>query len=108
MYSFIQIGTFFEYVMDIEAYTEKYCVNIDVPDTSCNGKCHLTEELAKNEEQHQSPEIQQAPEILLFTGNHFIELEEFSPFYENRRNYFQYQEGNIESPISGFFQPPRA
>ena len=89
-YSFNQIEIFAEYIMDIEQFTELYCENKDKPELKCNGKCHLTEQLAENEEQKQNKDIQVSPEILLFFADSKFEIEEHNGFY-------------IEEDISYFF-----
>lgn len=54
-YTFSQTAIILMYLSDVEGYTAKYCVNIDKPQMECNGMCHLTEELAKD--QKQDPEL---------------------------------------------------
>lgn len=106
-FSFIQIGIFFEYVIDVEAYTEKYCINKDAPEKKCNGKCHLTDELAKSQEQHQQNELQNLPEILLFHAEKQIEVPAIYSFDLEEESNFIYQPLFIEGVYYSVFAPPK-
>ena len=39
------VGYFSYFQLNIDSIIEKYCVNKDVPQLSCNGKCHLAKQL---------------------------------------------------------------
>lgn len=39
------VGYFAYFQLNIDYIIEKYCVNKDVPEMSCNGKCHLSKQL---------------------------------------------------------------
>lgn len=44
------------YLIDVQTYTELYCENTDKPEMECNGKCHLSKELAKGQQEKQDSE----------------------------------------------------
>ena len=41
----IYVGYFSYFQLNIDYIIEKYCVNKDAPQLSCNGKCHLSKQL---------------------------------------------------------------
>lgn len=106
-YAFIQIGVFIEYVVDIEAYTQKYCVNIDQPQKKCNGKCKLTKQLAENEEKQQKNDLRNSPEVLLYHILDGIELPEYVEHIQLKDSKFRYLDFYSEEPSISIFQPPQ-
>lgn len=106
-YAFIQIGVFIEYVVDIEAYTQKYCVNIDQPQKKCNGKCELTKQLAENEEKQQKNDLRNSPEVLLYHILDGIELPEYVEHIQIKESKFGYLDFYSEEPSISIFQPPQ-
>lgn len=106
-YSFNQIGIFAEYVMDIEQFTELYCENKDKPELECNGKCHLTEQLADNQEDKESKDIQVSPEILMFLAEAKFEIEEKTVFYVEENISYYFNTDLTEGMGNAIFQPPQ-
>lgn len=106
-YSFNQLGIFTEYILDIERFTELYCKNKDKPEMQCNGKCHLTDQLAENEEQKQSKEIQSPPELLLFCLASEIELVKEAEFYISNKSTFRFNADLIDGIGDTVFHPPQ-
>lgn len=106
-YAFIQVGVFIEYIVDIDAYTQKYCVNIDVPEKKCNGKCQLTKNLAENEEQHQQNELQAPPQIVLFDFIEKIEIPQTIDFSQEDKNLCTYLGIFTDENPDSIFQPPK-
>ena len=47
-YSMVQL----DYLVHKEYIVSELCVERDIPDSTCEGKCHLKKELSKLEEQH--------------------------------------------------------
>lgn len=93
--------------MDIEQFTELYCVNKDKPDLKCNGKCHLVEQLAENEEQNHSKDVQTPPEILLFYITSDVEIDEHPELFVEKESSFYPNENLTEGFVSGIFNPPQ-
>lgn len=106
-YSFNQLGIFIEYVMDIETFTELYCENKDKPEKQCNGKCHLVDQLAENEEQKQSKEIQSPPEVLLFCSTNQIEFVKANEFFVVRKSIFNFNTDLTDGIAHTIFHPPQ-
>ncbi|RFC55397.1 hypothetical protein DXU93_00225 [Brumimicrobium aurantiacum] len=106
-YSFNQLGIFVEYVMDIERFTELYCENKDKPKMKCNGKCHLADQLAENEEKKQNKEIQTTPEIILFVKELKFEVKHEKGFAVELDNSFYYKNKLTEGVQSNIFHPPQ-
>jgi hypothetical protein len=106
-YSFNQIGIFAEYVMDIEQFTELYCENKDKPELKCNGKCHLADQLADNQEEKESKDIQVSPEILMFIAVANFEIEEHLDFYVEENISYYFNTDLTEGIGNVIFQPPQ-
>ena len=52
----MQEATFFLlYKLNEKAITEKYCVNKNVKNSCCKGKCHLNKTIAKSENESRNP-----------------------------------------------------
>ncbi len=106
-YAFNQIGIFAEYVMDIEQFTELYCENKDKPDLKCNGKCHLADQLADNQEEKESKDIQVSPEILMFLVESKIEAEEEKSFHIEKNISYFFNSDLTNGIGYAIFHPPR-
>src|SRR5690625_5376557 len=64
-YTFYQGGILVNYFIDVEAYTEAFCENIDQPELKCHGTCHLTKVLAKSEEEKKGNQESSPPVEIL-------------------------------------------
>ena len=106
-YSFNQLGVFTEYIMDVEAFTELYCENTDKPEMHCNGKCHLAERLAENEEQKQNKELQTPTEIILYYTPTNIEFVKAPEFYSVQKSTVNFNADLTEGIDHIIFHPPR-
>jgi len=106
-YAFNQLGVFVEYITDVEAFTEMYCENTDKPEMHCNGKCHLTEKLAENEEQKQNKELHTPTEIILYYGPSKVEIVKATDFYVERKTTFNFNTDLTEGIDHVIFHPPR-
>lgn len=106
-YSFNQVGIFIEYVSDIETFTELYCENKDKPEMQCNGKCHLADQLAENEEQKQRKEVTSPTEIILYFSPSNVEVSEAKDFFIERKFNFYYNPNLSDGAASLIFQPPQ-
>ena len=106
-YAFNQLGIFAEYVTDIEAFTELYCENTDKPEMHCNGKCHLAEKLAENEEQKQNKELQTPTEIILYYAPSNVEFVKTKEFYVEQKSTYHFDTDLSEGISHIIFHPPR-
>ncbi len=106
-YSFNQIGIFAEYIMDVEEFTELYCENKDKPEMNCNGKCHLTDQLAENEGKKQTKDIQVSPEVILFYANATIQIETPIEFIVQENISYYFNTDLTEGIEYVIFHPPQ-
>lgn len=106
-YSFNQIGIVAEYIMDIEQFTELYCENKDKPELECNGKCHLANQLADNQEEKESKDIQVSPEIIMFLAEAKFEIQEKTVFHVEENISYYFNTDLTEGIINVIFQPPQ-
>lgn len=93
--------------MDIEQFTELYCENKDKPELKCNGKCHLADQLADNQEEKESKDIQVSPEILMFIAVANFEIEEHLDFYVEENISYYFNTDLTEGIGNVIFQPPQ-
>lgn len=106
-YSFNQIGIFVEYIMDIEQFTELYCENKDKPELACNGKCHLADQLADNQEKKESKEIQVSPEVIMIFQNPTLDVETPIEFFIQENISYYFNTDLIEGIDYTIFHPPQ-
>lgn len=106
-YTFSQTTILIEYLVDVEAYTGKYCENTDRPEMECNGKCHLSKELAKDQENKNPENLHILQSIQLFVVSD-ITLPE-KPFMpsEVEENNFTYQENLLVRVTPPLYLPPK-
>ena len=95
------------YVVDIEAYTEAFCENIDQPELKCHGTCHLTKVLAKSEEEKKGNQESSPPaEILQLYLPASDDLQTGAEPEENTRILFYYCETLPQGALLSTFHPP--
>jgi len=102
---------FFEYALRYDYIIEKLCENRDKPQLKCDGKCHLTKQLASDtgeDEQRRAPSSQQV-EIAF---NLFCECspeEQLQPHFHSLRSYTPYLNSCYSFLWSDqAFEPPRS
>jgi len=49
---------YLDYMVRKSYIIEKFCINKDVPEMQCNGKCHLNEQIRENESSEESTPFQ--------------------------------------------------
>lgn len=54
-----------EYAVNYDYIVNTLCVNRDKPNSGCNGKCHLTDELAKQNDGQDNPYSNKSYEVLV-------------------------------------------
>ncbi len=86
-----KIGILIDFGINQDFIAEMLCVNKDKPNTTCNGKCYLSEQLKKVEEQKEK----QAP-----NPNPKEEKLEVLYYYENPRAYLKIIAGNYLMKIN--------
>ena len=99
-----------EFTTNNKAFTEKYCTNKTKPELKCNGKCHLTKELAKASEGNSD---NSSVKKITFEQTEIVFFQEIKPI-EIRQIYFLNKTsiGNNYSNLyfhlndCAFFHPP--
>lgn len=84
------------------------CINKEKPITMCNGKCYLTTQLKKQDEQekHQVPQdINEKIEILFINENTLEEDRLYSSLSERENNFF-YKSPQSNNHLEQVFRPP--
>ena len=106
IYTFSQSLIVADYLVNIEYITEIFCVNKEKPEMKCNGKCHLTKELQKDEEK-KSKTFEKSIEISLIceTNNTKI-VSDGVVIPLSKKDIFIYFEPLSSNYIGAIFHPP--
>lgn len=106
-YTFYQGGILVNYLIDVEAYTEAFCENIDQPELKCHGTCHLTKVLAKSEEEKKGNQESSPPvEIMQLYLPASDDLQSGTEPEEKTRSLFYYCETFPQGAFLSTFHPP--
>lgn len=64
----IKIGVVGYYIVNQNYITQAFCINKNKPELECNGKCHLSKQLAKQEQQANKfpSSVKEIQETILF------------------------------------------
>lgn len=105
-----KIGILIDFKINQEFIAEVLCINREKPMTTCNGKCYLSEQLKKVEEQ----EEKQAPaskketfEVFYYCFEGSFDWLPFTYNYENKLNPGYEDEFYASSFIAAIFHPPK-
>lgn len=102
--SFQQASLFGVYLLNEEYITAQFCINKDKPELKCNGKCHMAEVMALQNEANENLKFAQNLIIPVYYSTYTLEL----PPALLRK----YKSGMKETVLltiyeSEHFQPPR-
>ena len=104
-----KIGILIDFKINQDFIAEMLCINKEKPMSSCNGKCYLSEQLKKVEEQ----EEKQAPtnkkerlEVLYCYVKKSFNFPSFANNYKSKLNLAYENELYDSSFISEIFHPP--
>ena len=104
-----KIGILIDFKINQDFIAEMLCINKEKPMSSCNGKCYLSEQLKKVEEQ----EEKQAPtnkkerlEVLYCYAKKSLDFPSFANNYKSKLNLAYENELYDSSFISDIFHPP--
>lgn len=102
------ISPFVEYVVNYDYISKVLCVNKEKPETNCNGKCHLTNELKQQqEEENKNNHLVVSLEEYPIGFVYIICLEREENTQENIKNHFNYCENYNLLFSDTFFHPPK-
>lgn len=91
--------------MNKEYITKQFCINIDKPELKCNGKCHLKDAIAQQDETEQSPKLAQNTILPVFFSTYTLQL----PLPDLRAYKHEVLEMVLLSSYeSKMFQPPQS
>lgn len=93
--------------MDKERIANEECINKDVPNSCCQGKCYLENQIkaqAEKEANKTIPVLKEIKELVYFyTSFNF----EFKPIFSRLTSVFQYNFSIVSTIIPLPFKPPR-
>jgi hypothetical protein len=95
---------YFDYEINKEYITLRYCENISKPEMKCEGKCHLAKKIQESEEKEIPPSGKDFQEILLFSEPFASGLPELPATTAN-----QLRSGTpppVTAPAFPIFHPP--
>jgi len=106
-HSFNKLVLIVNFEINKDYITKTFCENISKPKLACNGKCHLSKELKKEENKQNAPSnLLKEIEISLF-----VESDEASPDFNNKIAALQPFEFYILKPYTapekGIYHPPK-
>ena len=94
-----------DYQVNLERIVEEFCINKDKPELECNGKCHLAEQLANEEERKGEEEIRvlEVPCVNLSISHVSTVV---SPVFVKKYSQIPYQNTYTFLLKRGVFHPP--
>lgn len=112
-YQFVaKMGIIAWYELNKDYVAETLCENKDKPELECNGKCYLSKQLKKVDNETKSEQDQQLPqkvqklEIPLFLTTECIHMP-YVAVMNAPKVIFQYEASAGIGPLSDIFHPPR-
>ena len=107
---FLNLGHELYYQWNKDFIADAYCVNKEIPESTCNGKCHLVKELKKVAEEEQNdliPNKSQKTKVIEIWDVKTVEPIAFqaSSFNVNEHQ-FHYQTPITEAHLLKLIKPP--
>lgn len=102
-----------DYAINYDYIVEVLCINKDKPELQCNGKCHLTSELAKVNDDNSTPDKTNSKLIKRILQVEFLTDDSFHISYQVNAGYNQPIKSHL-NPLyfylysSSVFHPPLA
>lgn len=103
-----KVGIFIDFKINQDFIAKVLCINRDKPMTTCNGKCYLTDQLRKAEEEEQKQAPQRTKENVenlychqetdIFKTTDFFEKQSLNKYLNNLYSF---------SFITDIFHPPK-
>lgn len=105
-----KIGILIDFKINQDFIAEVLCIDREKPMSTCNGKCYLSEQLKKDEEQ----EEKQAPtnkkdrlEVVCFYAKNTFDLLLYTDSFVSKLNPACIDEFYTSSYIADIFRPPK-
>lgn len=108
----LYVGELAYFQLNIDYIIETYCINKDKPELECNGKCHLTTQLAKldaSSEDSNAPKTINTKEIftLVFLSENIFHTLKDSQEIVVKKVVNSYTETYSFLTVSSCFKPPQ-
>lgn len=105
--SISKLAVFTDYLFNQEKITAAFCENKDKPKLKCEGKCHLSKEISKQEKQEgSSKSLKEINEFPLFKDVRSFQLNNLNPV--NYNPFWLYNSNQAEGYYNTLFKPPAA
>lgn len=97
----------FNYVLNKDYIAEVLCINKDVPELACEGKCHLKEQLDKETEKEETPStrLTEKHELTYFSNVFFLRFTHSFNLDIVEHNTL-YTLGDNKAHLSSTYHPP--
>jgi hypothetical protein len=100
---------YFEYAINKSYIAENLCINKDIPEDTCDGKCYLHDKIAENSKPVETEKDDQEKFIPQKNTDDHLKSEGSVPvcYCENINTSYQFDACLVNSYFSGVFIPPR-
>ncbi len=105
-----KIGLLIDFTVNQDFITEVFCINKEKPAVTCHGKCYLSQQLKKAEEQEEkqaSTNKKERLEVIDYYSQSFFDLLSFANHYVSKFNPVCLEERHTSSFITDVFRPPK-
>ena len=107
--SLTKIGILIDFKINQDFIAEVLCIKKDEPKSTCNGKCYLSEQLKKAEDQEekQAPTVKKENlQVLYCLSKKSFNLLEYADTYSRNLHTTYKNEFNSSSFVADIFHPP--
>lgn len=103
--SISKLVVFTGYLLNKKEITAAFCENKSKPQLKCEGKCHLSKEISKQEKQEgSSKSIKEINEFPLFNDIYISGLKNLTPI--RYKPFWNYNSNQTEGYTNSLFKPP--
>jgi hypothetical protein len=101
-----QIVIVIDYLVNTDFITETFCINKEKPKMKCNGKCHLSKELKKDEEKKSKGTFEISDIILFCQCDSAVITTKELEFQIVKKEGFIYIKNLLKAKTLAVFHPP--
>lgn len=107
--SLTKIGILIDFKINQDFIAEVLCIKKDKPKSTCNGKCYLSEQLKKAEDQEekQAPTTKKEKSQVLYCSKKSFTPLKHADTYLSKLNSSYKNEFNSSSFVADIFRPPK-
>lgn len=106
----VKLDILIDFKLNQDFIAKVLCINKEVPETTCNGKCYLSKQIKKvdNQQGQQAPNNKnEKPEILYYFVDSFYNKLQKPVDYSIVNNNFFLTEIHASNVVSNIFHPPK-